>query len=245
MDVVHGVRPGGPGEHQRADAREANRGRMPRVRVKLDVDDQRGFPTTRRFDDGKLVLGDRLDLVGERVAGRVVGLAVGGGMESSGVDRNVEPAEEHAAELEGGMQLADPIEEQPGGVGAGHVKPLGVSGPGPDLGKVACDDLEQTAGGVGHEPFQGRRGCPQAEVGGVSEDFVHRGGLRAGHMSRRGCPLRAGRESYGLESYGLSPARVRHRRPPQAPPRTCYTSPACVFTKHSGTDPCEAHCDSV
>jgi hypothetical protein len=30
MDVAHSVRPGGPGEHQRADAREANRGRMPR-----------------------------------------------------------------------------------------------------------------------------------------------------------------------------------------------------------------------
>ncbi len=65
MDVAHGVGPGGPREHQRADAREANRGRMPRVRVKLDVDDQRGLPAASRFHDRQFVLRDCLDLVGQ------------------------------------------------------------------------------------------------------------------------------------------------------------------------------------
>ena len=129
---------------------------------------------------------------------------MGVGMQPGGVDGHFKLAEEHATELEGGVQFADPIEEQPEGIGAGHVEPLGVVAPGPDLGEFAGDNLEQTAGGLGHQQIQRRRGRPQPQVGGVFEDLVHAGIPSAEARFPERLSLCGGRESYEV-----SPVRIR------------------------------------
>ena len=140
----------------------------------LDIHNQRGLKTAGHFDNSQFVLGNRFDLVGERVPGRVIPLSVGGGVQPGGVDGHIKRAEKHPSQFKRSVQFADPVEKQPGGVGAGHMKPLVAIGLGSDLGEVAGDDLEEAAGSVSHEFFQRRCGHPQAQVGSVFEDLVHR-----------------------------------------------------------------------
>ena len=71
------------------------------------------------------------------------------------------------------MELTHPVEEQPDGIGTGHLKPFGMDRP--DLREVTSDDLEDSQGRVGHEQVEGRGGDSQAQVGGVVKKLVHPG----------------------------------------------------------------------
>jgi len=90
-------------------------------------------------------------------------------------------SEEHPPQFEGGVELGDPIEEEPGGIGARDRERS--SWVGRICVEIAGDDLEEACGGFGEE--RGQRGGfdPQAEIGGMFEDFMHgavRGMIRAG-----------------------------------------------------------------
>ena len=108
------------------------------------------------------MLSDGLHLVREQVPGGVVSLAAGHRHQAVVGDRDLKLPKQHPADLEGRVDLAEKIVEQPSGVAAGDGE--GLLDLGPDLLEVAGDHGEQAAGGVGQCRRQRGRLDPNAQV---------------------------------------------------------------------------------
>ena len=119
----------------------------------------------------QFVVRDRLDLVGKRVPSWIIPLATKHRLEAVIGDRHRKLPNQQSSQLEGGMQLAEKVEQQPGRVAARHGDRLRDNRP--HLLEIASDHGEQPAGGVGKQVC--KRLCLDAntQIGRVLKDGKH------------------------------------------------------------------------
>ena len=137
----------------------------------LDIDDEKSLPAIGRLTDLQLVLRDRLHLVSQHVPGRVVGLTSRDRPQALRLDGHRRVAKQQPPHFEGGVQLAEPVEEEPGRIGAGDGERLGDDRL--DQCRIVADDGRQAAGRIRAQIGKRAGSHANAEVGGVVADLVH------------------------------------------------------------------------
>lgn len=137
-----------------------------------DIHNKAGPPAGGIVLHVKPMLRDRLDLMGERMNRRIVGLAPRGGFETSGIDRDLEFGKQHPPQFESGMEFANHVKEKPDRLGTRDRKPLLFIRL--NLDKIPGNHREKTASGVHAELLERWGRHMEAEISRVFENLIQR-----------------------------------------------------------------------